>query len=90
MNADFADSLTLRILPRSRTLAPGASAGGEHGEISFVFAQRLRVSVARLRTVSESEKKPAFPPALVRLKPHGARVSALRGQRPDLVSDKVH
>ena len=60
MNADFADSLTLRILPRSRTLAPGASAGGEHGEISFVFAQRLRVSVARLRTVSESEKNLHF------------------------------
>jgi hypothetical protein len=37
---------------------------------------------------ADSEEKSAFPPALVRLKPHGARVSV--NQRPDLISDKVY
>ena len=47
-------SLMLRNLTQSRTLAPGASAGGEHGEISMFFAPRLRVSVAVMRKVSYS------------------------------------
>ena len=37
---------------------------------------------------ADSEEKSAFPPALVRLKPHGARVNV--NQRPDLISDNVY
>ena len=37
---------------------------------------------------ADSEEKSAFPPALVRLRPHGARVNV--NQHPDLISDNVY